>query len=125
MRRAYLAGAYSANNVIDVLGNMRRGMEASAAVLKAGFAVYSPWCDCLLHFQQAFTIDECYGYSMPWLEAADAVLVVPEGAAQSRGTQAELKRARELGIPIFDCPTVEQSITEMRRYFHLHCREEV
>jgi hypothetical protein len=38
---------------------------------------------------------------MAFLEACDAVLVQPEGYERSVGTQAELVRATELGIPIF------------------------
>jgi len=83
------------------MGNMRRGLRLSAEALKNGFSVYCPWADALLHFQQEFTLEECYDYSMPWLEASDAVLVVRENWEQSRGTQAELARAKELGIPIF------------------------
>ena len=101
-KRLYVAGAYSANNVTDLMGNMRRGIQLSARALKEGFAVYSPWCDCLLHFHERFTLEECYGYSMPWLEASDAVLVVQRNSEQSKGTQAELARACELGIPIFN-----------------------
>jgi hypothetical protein len=100
-KRVYVAGAYSAPTVIEVMANMRRGLALSAEAVAAGFAVYSPWCDCLLHFLHRFELEECYAYSMPWLEVADAVLVVPEGAYQSRGTTAELARAGELQIPVF------------------------
>ena len=99
--RVYCAGAYSSDNVIGVMDNIRCGLKLSAACAKAGFAVYSPWCDCLLHFQEHFDLQACYDYSLPWLEVSDAVLVVPEGAAQSRGTQAELARAREMEIPVY------------------------
>lgn len=101
-KRIYVAGAYSGPSVIDVLANMRRGLKLSAEAMRCGFAVYSPWCDCLLHFQESITIEQAYNQSMPWLEVSDAVLLVKQGAEQSHGTQAELKRARELGIPIFE-----------------------
>lgn len=101
MKRIYVAGAYSAPDILTAMGNMRRGLQLSAACLKAGFAVYSPWCDCLLHFHEEFTIEQCYAYSAPWLRASDAVLVVVEGFQESRGTQAELLLARELKIPVF------------------------
>lgn len=100
--RVYVAGAYSAPHIVGVMSNMRRGLILSAAALKAGFAVYSPWCDCLLHFQEEFSLEECYAYSMPWLEVSDAVLVVPVNAVQSRGTQSELSRAEYLGVPVFE-----------------------
>ena len=100
-KRIYVAGPYSGPDVISVLGNMRRGLQLSAEAMRAGFAVYSPWCDCLLHFHQAFTLEMCYELSMSWLEVSDAVLLVEQGAEASHGSQAELARARELGIPIF------------------------
>ena len=100
-KRVYVAGAYSGPDVTTILGNMRRGLQLAAKALKAGFAVYCPWADCLLHFQEEFSLEECYDYSMPWLEASDAVLLVPENSEQSRGTQAELARAMVLDIPIF------------------------
>jgi nucleoside 2-deoxyribosyltransferase len=99
--KVYIAGAYSGPDVLTVMANMRRGLKLSAAALKAGFSVYSPWCDCLLHFEQEFTLSECYRYSMEWLEVSDAVLVVPEHAKRSHGVQAELERANQLFIPIF------------------------
>ena len=108
MRRVYVAGAYSAPNVIDVLGNMRRGLRLSVEVLKAGFAPFSPWLDFQFGLIEDVTLAEYYRYSLAWLEVADAVLVVPQGASQSKGTQAEIARARELGIPVFG--TIEDLI---------------
>jgi hypothetical protein len=99
--RVYIAGAYGGPDVITIMGNMRRGLALSADAAKAGYAVYSPWTDCLLHFLQEFTLAQCYAYSMPFLEVCDAVLVVPENIAASVGAAAELTRARELGIPVF------------------------
>lgn len=101
MKRVYVAGAYSAPNVIGVFDNMRRGLRVSHEVLKAGFAPFAPWLDYQFALLGEVTLEEFYRYSLAWLEASDAVLVVPEGAEQSKGTQAELARARELGIPVF------------------------
>lgn len=102
MTRVYVAGAYSAPNVMDVFANMDRGMDLCVQVLRAGFAPFCPWNDH--HFLLRgcrFTVEEMYAYSMAWLEVSDCVLVQPIGAKQSVGTQAEIKRARELGIPVF------------------------
>lgn len=115
--RVYVAGAYSGPDVITVLENMRRGLRAAALVQAAGFAPYAPWADCLVFWQQPFSIAAAYRASTAWLEVADAVLVVPEGAATSQGTQREIARAKELQIPVFDCPTVEESIQAMTKYF--------
>ena len=104
MKRVYVAGAYSADNVITVLDNMRAGMRLSLEVLLAGFAPFVPWFD--YHFQlmlregEDLTVGHYYKYSMAWLEASDYVLVVP-GWENSKGTKAEIARAEELGIPVF------------------------
>jgi hypothetical protein len=70
----YVGGAYSADNVIGVFGNIRRGMHLAKRVLDAGLA---------------------------WLEKSEAMLVVQQNLEGSKGTQAEMERARGLGIPIF------------------------
>ena len=103
-KRIYVAGAYSAPNVISVLDNMRRGMRAGLEVLLAGYAPFVPWFD--YHFQlqlrdgEELTLEKYYNYSMAWLETSDAILVLPNWE-ESKGTQAEIKRAKELGIPVF------------------------
>ena len=104
MKRVYIAGPYSADNVIDVLENMRRGMRMGVRVFLAGYAPWVPWHD--FHHQLMFRGDESlsvenyYEMSMAWLVVSDAVLVLP-GWKNSKGTLAELKKASRLHIPIF------------------------
>lgn len=113
--RVYVAGKYSAGNVIDVFENMRRGMQIGAEVLKAGFAPFVPWMD--YHFTlmrpkgKPITIEDYYRYSMAWLEASDCVLVI-SGEKSSSGVKAELKRAAELLIPVF------RTIDEIQAYYY-------
>jgi hypothetical protein len=104
MKRVYVAGAYNANNVISVLDNMRKGMRASLDILLLGYAPFCPWLD--YHFQlmlrenEKLTVDDYYKYSIAWLEVAETVYVIP-GYQNSKGTAAEIKRAKELNIPIY------------------------
>ena len=104
MKRVYVAGPYSADNVITVLDNMRRGMRVSLEVFLAGFAPFSPWMD--YHYQlqlkenEALSVKDYYEYSLAWLEVSDAILVLPN-SENSKGVQAELVKAKELKIPIF------------------------
>jgi hypothetical protein len=83
---------------------MRRGMRASVEVLLAGDAPFVPWHD--YHFQlmlregESLSVEDYYRYSMAWLEVSEALLVLPN-SEHSKGTQAEIKRAEELGIPVF------------------------
>lgn len=103
MLRVYVAGAYSASNVIDILNNMRKGMRASTEVLLAGFAPFAPWID--YHYQlqlqdgETLSVDDYYAYSMAWLEASDIVYVIP-GWENSKGTIAEISKANLLNIPV-------------------------
>jgi len=103
MKRIYVAGAYSAPTVVQMLENMQRGIRLAAQVQAAGHAPYCPWSDCLIHFQGMDTLDleRCYAVALAWLEVSHAVLVQPVGAGQSLGTSRELARADELGIPVF------------------------
>jgi len=113
MTRVYVAGAYSGPDVLTVIDNMRRGLKLSALVMRAGFAPYVPWEDILRHLvaDEGFSLDDCYGRSMAWLEVSDAVLVQPIRALHSNGTRAELQRAGELGIPVF------WSLEELEKHF--------
>jgi len=104
MKRVYVAGPYSANNIIDCLENMRKGMRAGVEVFLAGYAPWVPWHD--FHHQLMFrdgeslSVNDYYEMSMAWLVVSDAVLVLP-GWLKSKGTMAELDKASRLGIPIF------------------------
>lgn len=100
--RIYVAGAYSADNILDVLSNMRRGIKLTLKVIKAGFAPFCPWLDFQYGLMEELTLADYQNMSMAWLEVSEAVLVVPEGAALSRGTRAEIKRAKVLSIPVFN-----------------------
>jgi hypothetical protein len=103
MKRIYVAGPYSADNVLDVLRNIGRGEKACASLFKMGFAPFCPWHDksyVIDNPDHDFTVQQFYDYSMAWLEVSDAVLLT--GAwHSSKGTLAEITRADELGIPVF------------------------
>ena len=104
IHRVYVAGAYSADNVISVLDNIRRGMRLSTEVMLAGFAPFCPWFDfhfqLMLRLNEELTVEDYYRYSLAWLEVSDAMLIVP-GFEKSRGTLAEIERANSMGIPVF------------------------
>ena len=102
--RVYVAGAYSADNVIAVLDNMRRGMRICTQLFVTGYAPFCPWFD--YHFQlmlredEALTVNDYYEYSIAWLLAADCVYVMPDSEV-SRGTAREIELARENNIPVY------------------------
>ena len=104
MKRVYVAGPYSADNFIDCLENMRKGMRAGVEVFLAGYSPWVPWHD--FHHQLMFrdgeslSVNDYYEMSMAWLVVSDAMLVLP-GWQESKGTMAEIAKAVELCIPIF------------------------
>jgi nucleoside 2-deoxyribosyltransferase len=103
MFKIYVAGPYSADNVIDVLKNIGRGEKACADLFWLGFYPFCPWHDKSYvtdNHNCDFTIDQFYKFSIAWLLVSDAVLLVGDWQ-KSKGTVAEVEVARENGIPVF------------------------
>ncbi len=100
-KAVYVAGAYSAKTVMGVCANARRGRALVQVVEEAGFAPYDPWADLERRIAYPADIETAYATALAWLERADAVLVVQDGADASAGTQREIARATELCIPVF------------------------
>ena len=112
MKRIYVAGPYSADNVLDVLRNIGRGQMVCAKLFISGYAPFCPWHDKTYvfdNFDSDLSVGLFYDYSNAWLEVSDAVLVLPD-SYNSKGTRCEIERARELKIPVFyilninECP---------------------
>ena len=100
MKRVYVAGPYSGDDVITILANIRRGIDLSLKIMKLGHAVYCPWLDWQFGTITELTKEQYQANSMAWVEVSDAV-VLAEGWEKSRGTQMEIYRAAELNIPIY------------------------
>ncbi len=103
MKRVYVAGLYSADNVLDVLRNIGRGEKMCADLFELGFAPFCPWHDksyIISNPNADFTVKQFYNYSMAWLEVSDCVFLL-EDWEKSTGALAEVKRAEELKIPIY------------------------
>ena len=111
--RVYIAGAISAPNLIQGLTNIKRGIEAGHDLLKAGYAPFTPHLDflfLLVRGPEKIEVQDFYDYSLAWMEQAQAILVLPN-SENSKGVQAELVRAQELNIPIYD--TMEELCIKM------------
>lgn len=102
--RVYVAGAYSADNLMDVFHNMKRGMRTGSQLLQLGFAPFVPWLDHHLVFMmqndEKLSVEDFYEYSLSWLRVSEVMLVLP-GYEKSQGTLKEIKVAEELNISIF------------------------
>jgi nucleoside 2-deoxyribosyltransferase len=107
MKRVYIAGPYSSDNVLGVLDNVRAGMRMATKLLQHGFAVFCPWTDHQLFFQlregESISIETIQAHSMEWLKVSDAVLVL-KGFEASRGTLEEMRVAYSLDKPVYFNP---------------------
>lgn len=103
MKRIYVAGAYSSDNVIGVLNNIREGLRWSTLIFLKGHAPFSPWLD--FHYQlmlrdgESLAVKDYYDYSLAWLYVSDIVFVVPNWE-KSNGTKREIEEAKTRGIPV-------------------------
>ena len=104
MKRVYIAGAFSSDNILQVFENMRLGMRASVKVLLSGYAPFCPWLDyhfsLMIRDTEKLEVENYYNYSLAWLEVSDALIVLPNWES-SVGTKREIEVARKLGMPIF------------------------
>jgi hypothetical protein len=103
MKRIYIAGPYSANNVMDVLKNIREGIRISTEVMKMGYSPFCPFMD--FHFVLAdigneLKLEDFYRYSMDWLAVSDAILMTGHWT-ESKGCVDELNFAKQNKIPVF------------------------
>lgn len=103
MKKVYIAGAMSADNILQMLQNIHDGIKLGGEVLKLGYAPFVPHFDICFKLQQGVDFDVpmqyYYDYTMEWLKASDIVLVCPNWK-NSKGTLAEIEKAKELNIPV-------------------------
>jgi len=98
--RIYVAGKYSADNVIEVLHNIREGTKVSAKLIKMGHSPFCPFLDHQFSFYEDISVPEYYKYSIDFLKVCEAMLVL-KGYETSKGTLKEIEIAEEMGIPIY------------------------
>jgi hypothetical protein len=98
--RIYLAGKYSADNILGVLDNIHNGIKKATEIIKQGHDVFCPFLDYQYHFfDKTLTKQEYQRNSMSFVEVCDEIWVLPD-SEKSGGTQREIERARELNIPV-------------------------
>ena len=112
--RIYVAGAMSDPKPINFLKNLARGIKASVDVLRAGYAVFSPFIDFQFFLNlrdgEDITLDMIQESSLAWLICSDAMLVLPN-FAKSEGTLREIEFARSFHVPIYyDLETLKKEV---------------
>ncbi len=101
MKRIYVAGPYNAANVIDVLSNVRVGIDTSIKAIEAGFSVFCPFLDFHYGLISSLSIEQYRANSMAWVAVSDAILLLP-GWQRSEGVREELRVASIHGIPSYE-----------------------
>jgi hypothetical protein len=111
--KIYVAGPFSARtvegNIIEILGNMRRGLAVSVHLIKAGHAVFCPFLDFQFGLIADVSLDEFRRNSMEWVRVSDAMLLL-DGWRHSVGCRAEQIEASLHGVPTFE------NIDDLLRY---------
>ena len=109
MKRIYIAGKLNAD-AVGYLKNVHAMIRVAQAAKDAGFSVFVPCLDLLMGIVAGDYEYEDYATpNLAWLSVSDAVLLVP-GWETSKGTQAEIAWAKELGIPVFE--TLQELLTQ-------------
>ena len=113
IQRVYVIGPltpknyHSSHPAIDYLANITVYTRKCVELLLAGFDPFNASADfvmfLLLNIQEGERITErmIKRYSKSWMEVSDALLLI-QGWKRSSGCQAEVKKALELGIPVFN-----------------------
>jgi len=102
MKRAYIAGPYDGKNVIEILGNIRRGIEAARYLMSVGYAVFCPFLDFLIAFVGEDLSKETYQRnSLEWVKVCDIMFLLP-GWENSNGVKREMELAKSLNIPYYE-----------------------
>ena len=103
MIKVYVAGPYSADNVIDVLKNIGRGQQICGHLFLNGFAPFCPWHDksyVMDNYLSNMDVDKFQEFSIEWLLVSDAMFLI-SGWRKSKGTLKEIEVAKKHDIPIF------------------------
>jgi nucleoside 2-deoxyribosyltransferase len=100
MKLIYIAGPFRASDAWEVHCNVHRAERAARDVSRLGAFPVTPH-SIGAHFDGTETAEFWLTGTMELLRRCDAVLVLPN-SGRSTGTQAELKEAERLGIPVFE-----------------------
>ena len=100
--RVYVSGPYTAATPGEVEQNVNRAIDAGLELVRRG---HKPFIPHLTHFVERrakerkiqVAWEDYIEWDRAWLDACDVVLCL----GWSKGVDIEMKRATELGLPIF------------------------
>jgi len=93
--KIYIAGPYSNG---DVAINVKIAIGAGERLAQVGFTPFIPHLSHFWHLLFPHEYSSWLAQDLEWLEQCDAVLRLP---GKSKGADAEVKHAQEIGIPVF------------------------
>ena len=100
MKKVYIAGKLSGKE-IDYIKNMHHMIRTANMVRSMGFAVYVPCLD-FLNGLVAGDLDykDYFDNNFEFISSCNYMFVC-QGSEESKGTQREIARAKELGMMVF------------------------
>jgi len=99
MIKVYVAGKLN-DQSCGYIKNMHRMIKLADMIRSMGFSVFIPCLDFLSGLVCGdYEYQDYFENNLPWLESSDYVYVIAD-SENSKGTQREIARARELGIPV-------------------------
>ena len=102
----YCAGAYSADNILDIFQNMRIGISTATRLFANGFSPFCPWID--YHYllslpKESVEMQMFYRYSLDYLRVCHAMLIVHNpNNEKSEGLAQEIVLAKSWGVKVFE-----------------------
>lgn len=97
--KLYLAGKLN-DNAVGYIKNMHNMIKVADRLRRQGHSVFVPCLDFLMGLVAGdYEYKDYTDNNMAWLEVCDCVIVMPD-SENSKGTQAEIAKAKELGISV-------------------------
>ena len=94
-KRIYIAGPYTKG---DVAINVRVAILAGNKLAQVGYVPFIPHLSHFWHLLYPRLTEFWYQYDFAWLELCDCLVRLP---GESVGADLEVRRAKDLGIPIY------------------------
>jgi len=95
MKFIYIASPYTKG---DVAVNVRANIDAANEVALMGFVPFAPLLTHYWHIIHPQPYEFWCQQDLAWLERCDALIRLP---GESKGADAEMLRAGQLGMPVF------------------------
>lgn len=112
----YVAGPYRAETPAGIELNIAAARAMGLQAIRRGWSPIIPHCNCALLDLVAPSIGDAFwlAATMELMRRADVVLLIP-GWENSSGTQAEVREAKRLNIPVLTLGQLEDGAEYMTR----------